>query len=473
MATYTPASQRIRTDYNFVSAYDLHKPDVNDQMVYPFGQELLTNLLTMVGNKRPTSSLEYSHHESDRIMPKLKATGPGGGAGASVIFTLDSSANLSVAQNNAPYDTSSAATEDVNPARINDTILIKPASGIVSASTYVRAIVTTVSSTTFAATPLDSTDSIPAISSADEIVIYGNAHGEGSNQPVSRSSTTSKYTNNLQIVKDTYTITGSESAVELWTKVKGKDGKSGYVYQLKGEDDTYKQFMNYREMTMLIGEKLNNTTLATSFDNSDTPLKLTEGLIPFILSQGTTQNYSNATGFTLAGFEDMVIEMDKQKAAKDNLFLAGINLSLQIDNELGDRFKDGGFSYGSANFDAAKKVSLKFDTLQVGNYTFQKKTFDAFNDLQTFGASGFGYPNEAMVVPMDKQRDGKTGDYIPSLSYRYLENKSTGESREMKTTPVDLFKQGDSGQDLTQVRYLSECGFEGFGGNRFTYVKQV
>lgn len=471
MAQYTPGAHGFGTplDYSFVSTFDIHKPEHNPELVMKFGKEQLTTLLELVGNYKEVEALEYNHWENQRLMPKISATTAGAGAGAQATFTVAAAGINTVTLNPSPYDTSTTVTQKGLPVRANDIILIKPSSGTVSASTYIRAFVDSVNTTagTFLATPLDSSDSIPAIASASEIIITGNAHGEGSGRPTSLKSQVVKKTNNLQTIKETYDITGYEQNVKTWVRFEGKNGKIQERYALKGETDTYYRFKNYIELTMLIQEKLNNTTIANSQATNGTPIMMTEGLIPFILSGGTVQNYSSVTGYTLADAQTLVKNLDTQKGSMNNLLLAGINLSLQLDDALADRVKEGAITYGNFTFNEENKVNMEFTKFRIGEYIFNKKTYRVFNDLQTFGASGYGFPNEGMIIPMDEQVDAKTRERIPSLSVRYLKD------REMSVIPVDLRRVGDTGQDKIEVRYDTTRGFQGFAANRFAYIKRA
>lgn len=490
MATFTPGAYGVRTQWNYVStlgvisgiANSVHKPEIGEMLVKRYGSQLITGLLDMAGAKAPVSSLQYAHYEEDRIMPKIKATNGGAGAaGAAVTFTVASSSDLTYGQE-APYDGSSTYDTGVVPVRLNDLLLIKPGAGTVSASTYIRAIVTTVTpsatpgASTFVAVPLDSADAIPSIASAQEIVIYGNAFAEGSSKPEGRSSDVLSYFNNLQIMREAFDITGSEKDAVLWFKVKdASTGKEGFVWSLKGESDCYVRALNYRESNMIISEKItnwNNIAAALgSYTTTNGPVKTTEGMVPAVLGGGNITNYSGVTGWTLADGEAWVIEADKQKAAKENFIWAGINLSLAIDSELRNNFQNGAIRFGDYNFGQDASVNLQFDSFKIGNYTFHKKTYDLFNDLQLFGADGYNFKNEAIVVPGDTARDAKTGERVPSLRMRYLEGPDGSNSRDMRHVVRDMF--AINGTDKFECEYLSESGLEMFGINRYGYWKQA
>lgn len=458
-----------RGDYNYVTTMDLHKPEYDSELTEAFGDQMLTGMLQMIGAEKGVSALEYNHFEEERIYPKIKATSAGAGAGAQATFTIDAAATLSIPENASPYGGTVSST--ITVPRVGELILIKPASGVVSADSYIRAIVDSVTPATpaFTATPLDSADSVPAIAAASEIVIYGNAHGEGSGQPAARQTRVKKVTNNLQIFKSTYEVTSTERDMLSWIDYKGKDGKMGKVFYLKGEADEYKNFMSQKELTLLLGEKLSNNTVSDAYANNGTPLALTQGLIPTILSEGNISAYSASTGWDKQDAEALVKVLDKQKGSKQNLIAPGIDLSIAIDNTLADYKTGGSIVYGNYTFNEDAKVNFQFDKFAISDYVFSKKKFDTFNDLQSLGADGYGFSSEAMVIPMGMTMDAGSGEKTNHLRLRYLVNPDTGE-RNQRSEIIDNF--AISGTDTFSVFYKDTCGLETFAMNKFAYIKK-
>ncbi len=468
---YEPGATGTPGTHNFISSFNALKPDNDDVEYLRYGSERLSGLIEIFGDKKAATNLTYSHFERDRIMPKIKATNGGAGAaGAAVVFDLASAADYTI-NTQSPYQGST--TVKGGPVLVNDLIQIKPASGtVVSSGSYIECIVTAVNMSAgangqFTAIPLNSSDAIPSISSADEIIIYGNAFGEGSTIPDSRMPKTTEYSNNIQIIKNTYEITHIASCEQRWYR----DTDTGSMYYtLDEEQATSTMFQNYRELNYLINPGFNNTTIANTFGAAGTPLSMTTGVIPTILDRGNITNYSSITGITLPDFEAMTVTLDAQKGSKNNFFFAGIELSLQTDREFRDVFKNGGITYGAFKGDESKRVALGFDIFTVGNYTYHKKTLAALNDAQTTGANGYGYAFEGMIIPMDHTVDGKN-QKVPPMRMRYLMEEGK-RSAEMVVTPVDLSAVGDTGRDVSQVRYRSYTGIELFGVNRMVYIKR-
>jgi len=459
------------SDFGFVSAMDLHEPQFDNELGKRYGNQYLSEFLLNAGYAKPVMGYEYFHFEEGRIYPKLKATTAGAGAGAAATFTLAAAATDSYSLSQSPFVGST--DKDIIAARVRDIIALKPASGTASSSDMILATVTSVNKAagTFVAIPLETGKSIPAYGTDTEIAIVGNAFGEGDIQPESRISKVSKYSNNIQLFKETFELPATASGIKTWVEFTSPSGQKGRYYILKGEEDAYVRFLNTRELALLTNKKTTNVTLANAEAAAGTPFMTTEGLIPFIQSQGNTLGYAANVGFTKADMDQIVFTLDSQKGAKENLFMCGIQLSVAIDNVLADSRMNGAITFGNFSFGQDAAINYQFNQYQIGNYIFKKKTMDSFNDLQSLGAQGYGYPHEGMIIPTDAKMDVKTGEKMSSLRVRYLVDENG--VRQRKAAKVEGFSQFENGRDVISMRYSDACGFQGIGGNRFFYIERV
>lgn len=469
--SYNTGAVGTANNHNFVSFYEAHEPDISDEQVQRYGNSIV-GFLDLVNAKKSTSALTFSRFEKDRIMPKIKATNGGAGApGAAVQFTVDASAKVTY-PSASPYDTGATPDDVATVAKLNDLIMIKPGTGTASYGSYIKAMVTAVTgTTTFTATPINSADAIPSIPSADEIVIFGNAHGEGSGFQAPMTTKSTKYDENLQIIKHRMRVTGSESLVKLWYTEKSSGEKK---FMVKGEGDAYAQFMNVSELNLLVGEKLNNTALASTFQATSNPLALTSGLLSQIVDGGNILNYASVSGVTVQDFYDYNVEIDAEKAQKKNQMHSGIAIDQQIDQELGDRLKDGAITYGGFDMDQEKAVNLSFQKFTLGSYTYDKRPMGAFNDRQTLGADGYGFKYEAFTVPSGSVKvvgGEERGTSIPALRKRFLAGE--GKSRELTCVYYNGIEQSQDGADIEEVRYQSHTALEGQGLNQYGYIKRA
>lgn len=467
---FEKGAQRIATEHNFLSHMDILHPEIDATLTERYGSEVFHGLLDMVGASKVSDNQTYSHFETNRRMPKILATATvAGGAGQEATFTLDASATSSVALNASPYPASSTSTNTGVPVRVGDTIMIPNQAGTVNYANLIFAYVNSVDSTagTFTALPLDSTITLPAIATASEIVIYGNAMGEMSKDRESMATDVTKYENNVQRIRENYKISGTASAEKMWFNVGGS-----WYYTYKGEKDAWARYSNYKDLTMLVGRKMNNALISdgniTAQGNGSGAVATTDGLINQVITGGNQINYASGTGLQITDLQNLAKALDKNKGAKNNMMLAGISLSLAFDDTIRTDFANGSLVFGNYKFSEAQKVNLEFDTMKVGSYVFSKKTFDPFNEAQTLGSEGFNFDLEALVIPMDSKTDPVSGERIQSVRKRYLAQDGV-QSRETKKAIIDNFKLQD-GEDSIAVRYLSECGLETFALNRFAFI---
>jgi len=464
----TPSTVQSATTYNYVSSLDiaqsLHKPEVSSQFVRRYGDQNLTGFLALQGAMNPVSALEYSHFEDDWLHEVIHpSVQTGAGAGDTVQLTAQDS--FAVTGNNSPYiDTTSTVSPGAHTAytpRVQDIVMFPDRT---------LALVTAVAGATFDVTPLQAGEAIPTTAVADEIVVIGNAHAEQSGQPLSRNGRTNRYVNNLMIKKSTNTVSGTEAGVQTWIEVPDKSGKMGHLWYFESGYQEYRRFMNECEMTMLLGEKITNPTLA----GLQPTTTVTEGLLPFIENSGNIIQYSGLTGFTMADLDNLVKTTDRERGAKENTIWAGINLSLGMDDTFLDLFQDGAVSYGAFDFNKDAAVNMQFSSFKRGNYVFHKKTYDALNYQKTLGAVGQEFPDLALVIPSDNTVDGKTKMSVPSLRMNYLQGKGNGYSRDME----EWLTGGANGVyntsiDEVNVNMRAHRGFEGFAANRFSVIKKA
>ena len=136
--------------------------------------------------------------------------------------------------------------------------------------------------------------------------------------------------------------------------------------------------------------------------------------------------------------------------------------------------KAGSITYGSFSGDQDKAINLSFQKFTLGSYSYDKRCMESFNDLQTLGADGFGFPYEGFTIPASSARvagGSEMGSSVHSLRKRFLEGK--GKSREMMINYYDARTQSADGSDFEEVRYQSTVALEAQALNKFGYAKRV
>ena len=478
-ARYTASAARIATSSNYISTLDLHKPDRSEDFIKRYGSQNLTGLLEMAGAKAPATQSTFSHYEEEYIHNTIKVNAiPTEAAGA---FDIKITAEVDV--NGATADNLRAVV------RLNDILMFpdgtlglvvghrthsdgENATGTSVAGYAVPGAPGATSVEMISVTSYDGTEP-SAIAANDILAIVGNEHAEGTDQPSSITPQASLYSNNVMIMKESFEVTGSEATNVVYVKVQNADGSEGYLWYLKGENDTYRRFQNYCEMMMLLGEKASDATLAGA------DFKGTQGLLPEIKANGTT--LATSAAFVAADLDLMVKGLDRERGAKENAFYCGIDLSLEVDDAIAG-FNAGQVATGGAgnsmfygNFDMGSAPNMQFTNFSRGGYTFSKSIYDPFSYTGMLGGAnatqdaGADYSKIGFTVPMDSRRDA-AGDAVPSMRIRY---KAAGDySREMEHwfTGGAVLQDKTNSVDNLKCHYRTERGLEVFGANRFMLV---
>jgi hypothetical protein len=451
-----PSAFQVATSENYVSTLSIHKPEIAEDFVNRYGEQSLMGFLDAVGAMAPVSQRKYEHYEDDYLHQNFKQTGtPTITTAGSPNITLDDSYSS---------DGTSAGNFFL---RVGD--IVQNSYGEIALCTARPA------NNTATLVPYKNS-SWTALTAADVLIIIGNEWEEGTGQPDGITPTANHYENYTMIMKDSFQVTGSEATNKIWFKVNdAATGKSGYLWYLKGEGDTYKRFNNYCETQMLLGQVVTNTNAAIqplSYTTQTGGINGTEGLIDFMRS-GNSQTYNQLAGFNLSDFDSMIRTLDANRGAKENTMWCGIDLSLAIDDAVAAMFAGGGISYGAFNGSEEIGVAFGFKSFARGGYTFHKKAYEALSYSPMMGASGYNYAGMGLVIPGDKGKDAKSRESIPSLRVRYKE--AGGYSRKMEHWLTGSAGLANPTSDVDELRchYRTERGFEGFANNRFILLERA
>jgi len=453
----TPSSSAVATTSNYVSSADLiasgdttaafHKRDVDEQLVKRYGNQGITGLMELLGSKKETTANTFEHYEETFLHNTLT------GAIDTGVLTVD------------PTDTDggNSATDKQSAVRKGDLLLGN------SGAMYYVAVATDGDTYTLK----DVADGTLAAAGDTEFAIVGNAYAEQTDQGVGLTPKVHHYSNKCQIIKESFVVSGSEATNAVYVKVNSPESGTGYLWYLQGEADTYQRFQDYAELAMIVGESAVGLDQGAAADSADGSVTTTEGLLKFIENKGQSMDLGSSA-ITMADFDAAIKSLDKYRGAKEMALYAGIDLSLDIDDLLASQgaYAAGGANYGTFANNKDMALNLGFNSFSRGGYTFHKKTYDLFNRPDLLGAASFKYNGFGMCIPMDSQRDAKSGEKIPSLRMRY--KAANGYSREMEhwLTGGAVLQNKTNGLDELKCNYRTERGFEGFAPNRFLLFKK-
>jgi len=491
----TPSLAQTVTTESYVSSVDflseIHKPDIGETLVKRYGDQSLTGFIEMMGGKKPVANKEFIHYEEDWIHQTFATSSSAvEGAGAGVvtggyILEIETADDAGTTQDERDYTflRPNAVIEFEN-GQVALVVAVSVNGGAWElAEGYTTAeSVSAANQTLFICLTYDGLNTGTGTAITDvvssTVIITGTEFGEGTDQPKGLTPNVIKYENTVMIIKEAYEVTGSEATNAIWFKVEDSaTGKSGWLWYLKGEGDTFQRFNDYAEMQMLVGEQV--ASAATGL----TALGVvgTEGLLTFA-EGGNDITYSGAYG--VDDFRDLVTAIDKNKGSKENTLWSGFEFSADVDDSFFNYFGgastttgSGGASFGTFEGGAEKAVQMGFKTFAYAGYTFHKTTYKGFNHTQMLGyatvAGGDSkYRSMALVVPSDSQIDPVTRASVPSLQIRYKE--ADGYSREMEhwLEGGAVLQNKTSGIDKLKCNYRTHRGFEGFAPNRFALVSK-
>jgi hypothetical protein len=438
-------------------------PEIYEQEVERYGNRTLSGFLRMVGAEMPMTSDQVIWSEQNRLhiaYDDCTQTGAGNTinvnptAAADIQNVISPRATVVILDNNGNEVKALVTASDTDPA--NPVITVLPYTSATLASAGITGNV--------------------------KVFVYGSEYEKGSVTPnntatagpangyISVDPSFTQYSNSPIIIRNKYTVNGSDMAQIGWIEVATEDGTSGYLWYLKAESETRLRFEDYLEMVCVEGEVVGG-------GSSITTAKGTQGLFAAIEDRGNVN-----VGFTAApaigDFDDILKNLDTQGAIEENMLFLQRQTSLDFDDMLAavNAAYSGGTSYGIFENSEDMALNLGFSGFRRGSYDFYKTDWKYLNDASTRGAITGVSSIEGVLVPAGTSTvyDQILGTNIrrPFLHVRY--RASQADDRRMKS-----WLTGSSGGaftsdlDAMEVNFLSERCLVTQGANNFVLFKGV
>jgi hypothetical protein len=303
-------------------------PEIYEQEVERYGNRTLSGFLRMVGAEMPMTSDQVIWSEQNRLHISYDSYGIGADAAGANVITTAADQNVVVS--------------------VNDTVVfLNPVNGI-----EVKAIVTAVGALgaggNFTAAGLNGAGLVAngfvagatgvGVIPTLKVFVYGSAYtkgttiGTGAGNSAARTSiepVLTQFSNSPIIIRDQYTVSGSDMAQIGWVEVATEDGASGYLWYLKAESETRLRFEDYLEMSMVESEY---NQIAAGV-NAAAGLPGSEGLFAAIQTRSNVQ-----VGFTAASglndFDAILKNLDTQGAIEENMLFLNRQTALDFDDML-------------------------------------------------------------------------------------------------------------------------------------------
>jgi|TARA_B110000259_G_scaffold83612_1_gene97598 hypothetical protein len=464
LAHLTPRPTQTLFNDNYLSLTDMDftqqfLPEVYEKEVERFGNRTISGFLRMVGAEMPMASDQVVWSEQGR---------------------------LHIAYDNATITTTTALTIPANAGVSTNligpgaTIVIASADGFTVDKAYVQSVTTAagVATITFACYGATQTTAITGSGNV-KVFVYGSEYAKGTqNAGTSVDAAFEQFNNKPIILRDKYSVNGSDTAQIGWVEVTTEAGTSGYLWYLKSEHEARIRFEDQLEMSMIEAERTAAGTTITpgSGFGGGTAITGSDGLFSALEERGlvyTDADFDGATG--LDDFDLILQELDKQGSIEENMLFLDRATSLGIDNMLAaqNSYGAGGTSYGVFENSEDMALNLGFSGFRRGSYDFYKTDWKYLNDATTRGLVG---DVQGVLVPAGTSSvyDQMLGQNIsrPFLHIRY--RASEADDRKMKSWITgSVGGNFTSDEDAMNVHFLSERCLCVQAANNFILFKDL
>ena len=445
-------------------------PEIYEQEVERYGNRTLSGFLRMVGAEMPMTSDQVIWSEQNRLHIAYDACTNTSGTNTIGIPVGGTAIDGTLVQN------------VVSPGQ---TVVLLDGLGA-----ELKAVVTgshPVNGNVVVA-PYTAADTSSLAATGVKMFVYGSEFGKGSSitnwgggageittkgENISIDPTFTQFSNSPVIIRNTYSINGSDMSQIGWVEVATEDGTSGYLWYLKAESETRLRFEDYLEMSVVEGEL---ATAAGAGSAANAGFKGTQGLFAAVADRGNVE--VAFSGANLDDFDAILKNLDTQGAIEENMLFLNRATSLEIDGMLAgvSTGAQGGTAYGLFENSEEMALNLGFSGFRRGSYDFYKTDWKYLNDASTRGAISGISAIEGVLVPAGTSTvyDQILGTNIrrPFLHVRYRASQT--EDRRMKSWLTGSAGGAfTSSLDAMEVNFLSERCLVVQAANNFVLFKGV
>jgi len=462
-ASQVPLSTNYITNFDFLNQY---LPDTYEKEFERYGNRTISSFLRMVGAEMPSNSDLIKWAEQGRLHTKYVKCATSGAV-------ADDTATITVADVLVPANQAAGQASQI-AVRVGQTIMIIGNAGGGSNKAIVTAVNTAAS--TFDIAYYEAGGQTFGTAEECTVFIYGSEFKKGTNgMQGSLEAEDVIFENSPIIIKDKYSVSGSDMAQIGWIEVTTENGASGYLWYMKSEHETRLRFDDYLETAMIeaVPAEVGSGAIAATGDVGN---KGSEGIFHVVANRGNVWGGGNPT--TLAEFDTIVSRLDKQGAIEENVLFVDRDFSFDIDDMLAqlNGYVSGGSSnsasFGLFDNDTEMALNLGFSGFRRG-YDFYKSDWKYLNDPTMRGglATGAGSGKvSGLLVPAGStsvydQILGKNAKR-PFLHVRYRASET--EDRRYKTWITGSAGGAQSSDlDAMEVNFLSERAVCTLGANNF------
>lgn len=416
---------------DIVSGFDLHKPEISSKLRRPFGKQFAGHFMNLREWMffKAVAQETYGHFELSRFHD-------------SFIVAADVAAPVGQADITVVIDTDSLTSDNKFYPRKWDTVFFpNEVTGQI-----IDIDVTTPTAPELTIRINSSTKTFGALSEGDTLVIISSAFAEKSGQPESALSGVDYHDNDIQIIKETVGVSGSEMTNQSWLDING-DGNAPY-YWIGQEQLDYRMAL---KIDGAITFQDRTTNLNMIDPETGTRVMTTEGVYPY--ARRRANPYPVAAGaFDIDDFDAIDLIMEATDSGNFNCVLSGATRYQNIENVLKTYHDDTNINYARQVVNEelyggamSQDSSINFKVFTKSSRTNLLKRNHSFSNPTTYGAAGYDMKDWALFYPLNKTIDPKDNSEYESMGYRYKE--LGGYNRMMEVWSIGGAGQG---QKLTE-----------------------
>ena len=434
---------------NFADFAQQYLPEIYEAEVERYGNRTLSGFLRMVGAELPMTSDQVIWSEQNRLHIAYDVPAANVVAGPPTVLTLPGTVT--------------------NVVSARATVVILDNFGgevkclVVASTPGVGGTITV--------EPYTSTWAAAGLVGDLKIFVYGSEYAKGSvtlnsnggastlanNEYVSVEPAFTQFSNNPIIIRNKYTVNGSDTAQIGWVEVATEDGTGGYLWYLKSESETRLRFEDYLEMMCVESEV---TAAGSAVALGASGAIGSQGLFAAIEDRGNVQvGFSAATG--IGDFDGILRNLDTQGAIEENMLFLDRSTALDFDDMLAGISAgfNGGTAFGLFENSEEMALNLGFSGFRRGSYDFYKTDWKYLNDASTRGGMTGPQSIEGVLIPAGTTTvyDQILGTNIrrPFLHVRYRASQT--DDRRMKSWLTGSVGGAfTSTLDAMEVNFLSE-----------------
>ena len=475
-----------------VTQYDLYKPN---ELIQVFERHTMGGgfrlMLKAMGFRRASYAPTVGHYEwpwRDNLITVGTIVTASTGAGTDVIISLDAADHY-----DAGVTVNGTGGQRASYPLANEILIFRDGNA---------AIISNKDTTSnpllhrLTLTPLDSTtDLVNSIVVGEGYFVATNAHAEGSDLPAGRVPRVITYSNDFQIVKQAAQSTGTELTNTMYFEP--IPNVPGSLY-LRVKEDMMYRFEKNCDGALIWGQNINNHSEFVTRLGFDAPVRGTEGLIQFAITNGNVDNYTAVGSYTLSDFRDLSRYYEQERVGTNTFMnLMGFEIYQEIEEEMAEFLnadtaalltKD--FFYGDSMFDnledemyykepAEFALKVGFKAIKIGGYVYLFRNFRDFNARVGAGAQGYPYQSWQVVLPVGFAMEKMSNTMRGTFGYEYKQS-ADGYSREEVLGEITgagvggrggMYRPASHGADVHECFMISEFAFHPTCANHITIQK--